>query len=370
MAKPDEAAATPGDPYATSKTSLRDTIKWLAGIFGALAAVVIAGTPISGLGALWPRLQFWWAGLALLASFAIICIALIRLLNLLRADFLYLSDLETSSVGKFNHESLQEITQVRQEIDSHPRDLLPRGFNTIDAFLAHTEKLENDAEIAQRLWVGLHNKELQNESEIITAKSQYDHLLDVINAYRVYEQRIVAFASYCRLYNRVRRDMPFILGLGALSLLSLMVFSVLAKGPPEDKPPTIVIAPLDGDHKIADPIAEPTLQPVHFATGSAHIDDAGLTAIQRARDELLARPGSALLLTAYTDTVGTSTINDSLAKQRATAVQKMLCGPGGIARSRVFIAELPKNGLPIVTDDNQEKMHNRAVFMHLVNLTP
>ncbi len=200
------------------------------------------------------------------------------------------------------------------------------------------------------------------------AKTLYDRQVGVVHRYRVNEHQILAYASYCRFYSRLVRATPglFLLGVGALA--ALMGFAVMVKGPSENTAPTIVEVPLNAEHTDAHSttIVEPSLEPVYFTTGSDHIDEAGLADIQRARDELLAHPGSALLLMAYTDTAGTSKREDVLAQQRTAAIQEKLTGPGGIARSRIFVAELPKISLPKVPGNNQESKTNNSVLLHIV----
>ena len=65
-------------------------------IFGAVAEIVLAGTPLSGLGALpLGSLRFYLGCIALVAGFSCICTALLSTLRLLRADPLYFSSLYT-----------------------------------------------------------------------------------------------------------------------------------------------------------------------------------------------------------------------------------------------------------------------------------
>lgn len=369
MATSDEPAAAAGDPYATNKANLRDTIKWLAGIFGALAAVVIAGTPLSGLGALsWPSAKFILAGGALLFGFVCICLALIFTLRLLRADLLYFSDLAPDAAAA-GSKVPREIRRLRTDIDKHKADLLPPGYHSMRKFLEDV-----DAAVAQASSIGMqwaqHAATLApDHPQVVQAKAAYEAQVAALRDFRAYQQRILAYGSYVRFYNRLRRATPLLFFLGIAALLALMAFTVIAKAPAENKTPTVVVATVSGEPAPAPPppvIDEPALPAIYFATGSAHISEAGVAAIQRARDELLAHPRSSLLLMAYTDTVGSSKLNDRLAQRRANAVKKMLTGPGGIAGSRVFTAELPKSHLPKVTDDNQEKMNNRAVFLYLV----
>jgi OOP family OmpA-OmpF porin len=107
---------------------------------------------------------------------------------------------------------------------------------------------------------------------------------------------------------------------------------------------------------------------VLFETDSAVVDDAGRAVIEKARNALLARPDTALLVIARTDTVGTERRNASLARDRADAVRKVIVQRGGIASSRVFATEAPKSDLPQVTGESVDSRSNRSASLYLVPL--
>ena len=78
-----------GDPYATARSDMRDTTKWFASTFAAIAAVVVAGTAVRV-----DRRMYW----AILLCAAVACLAVAALfchrqdIALLRSDCIFASD--------------------------------------------------------------------------------------------------------------------------------------------------------------------------------------------------------------------------------------------------------------------------------------
>jgi len=369
VATADGPAAAPGDPYATSKANLRDTIKWLAGIFGALAAAVVVGAPVSGLGALQGTREFWIAGAALVLGFGFICAALIIALRLLRSDLLYASDLDPG-VAVGTREGPREIQRIRDDIDRHATDLFPVGYLTMKSFLAQIAKSVAQAKETADEVAALSSADAPDDDAIAAAVARYGEQQAVVRDYRASQQRVMAYASYLRFYNRLSRATKWLLLLGIGALLSLAVFGIEVQGPKDVKPPTVVVIPLS--QSVAPPAGNTParfgeLDPVYFATGSSAITAEGRSAIERARNALRDRKSTALLLMARTDTVGTPRVNTSLAHDRGMAVRRLLVEKGGLAPSQVFVAELPKSDLPELTAENQASLLNRTVTLHVVD---
>lgn len=87
--------------FKTAQTNLRDTVKWLATTFSALAAFVVAGASVNGLGGLSAAsFAFWAAALFLLAGFSAICWALYLTLHVLRPMLAYRSNLLVPSTAE------------------------------------------------------------------------------------------------------------------------------------------------------------------------------------------------------------------------------------------------------------------------------
>ena len=59
-----------GSAYADAKANVRDNIKWLTASFASIAAIVVAGSSLSGIGALYlSSVRFWIALVALCVDF-------------------------------------------------------------------------------------------------------------------------------------------------------------------------------------------------------------------------------------------------------------------------------------------------------------
>lgn len=125
MGNPAESSisAIDGDAYAGAKASLRDTIKWVAAAFAALAAAVLAGGPLTGLGSLPPgsrlALAVLGAAIGLVCTFCAIWVAL----KFLAWKPFFLSELE-------HHEALCAL------INEHAGDILPPETPDVRSFLA------------------------------------------------------------------------------------------------------------------------------------------------------------------------------------------------------------------------------------------
>jgi outer membrane protein OmpA-like peptidoglycan-associated protein len=344
-----KTGADPGDPYASHKANLRDTIKWLAGVFAALAAVVVAGTPLSGIGALpWAGPRFLVAALALACAFASICAALVLTLRLLRSDVLYPSDLDPDAPLPPGQEGV-EIDRLRTLIAAKQGDLFPPEHPSMRQLLARIRELQKEAAATD------------DDASLASYATAIDDLVG-------YQRRAIAFAVYQRFYDRLRSAVPWLIGLGSIALVALLVFGLATKSEARVATAPAFVVTLSADPapvRIVEPSALPALRPVLFATGSADIAPDGYAAVEAARDALAAIPAAGLLLLAHTDTVAPARVNAVLAKRRAAAVRAALVERGGVAPTRVFIAELPEAGLPALTADETDDARNRVVTLLL-----
>ena len=150
MADSENSSGSGSDPYATSKANLRESIKWLAGIFSALAALVIAGTPISGLGS--PSLDIPHViigTVTIVLCFGCICTSVVLMLRLLRADLTYPSDIDPS-IKLTTRANAKELLAIREDIARHKDDFIPQ-YDDYSAFLRTIENANETAlELAQK----------------------------------------------------------------------------------------------------------------------------------------------------------------------------------------------------------------------------
>ena len=94
----------------------------------------------------------------------------------------------------------------------------------------------------------------------------------------------------------------------------------------------------------------------------------GSEAIAAARAYLQEHEAAVLVLLAHTDTTGGEPRNRTVAAERGSAVRSMLLREGGIAASRVFVAELPKTDLPNLTLPQVADAENRSVELLVVTM--
>jgi outer membrane protein OmpA-like peptidoglycan-associated protein len=369
MAGSDSGAAS-GDPYAASKTNLRETIKWLASIFAGLAAVVIAGTPISGLGSRSLSLTRVTIGaFAVLIGFAAICAAVVQMLRLLRADLLYPSDIDPQ-VDVSQREESGEIIRIRADLEAHSKDLVP-DYGSLQEFHRRLKLAETAARNAQQVYQDALNERPPDPAVTAQAKADYDSQIREFQLFRDLQARILYYAAYQRFYMRLKRATPWLFALGILALLALVIFTLAVQGPKEDKAPAVTVIPIiersGGEGPAPFPPHEArALGVVLFDTDKFELLPQGIDVVQRARDVLLAEPETSVLLIARTDTVGPDAHNIRLARQRADAVKSMLLGAGGIPATRIYAAELAKSDLPTLTKNQVENAANRSVSLYLV----
>ncbi|MGZ5127112.1 MAG: OmpA family protein, partial [Burkholderiales bacterium] len=158
-------------------------------------------------------------------------------------------------------------------------------------------------------------------------------------------------------------ETPILITFATFALLFLLLFVLAADKPKKTTDGSLLIVhspPTKVEPtRIDDPL--PNLSPVLFVTGRAEVTSDGLDAIAKALEVMRNNPKAILLLKAYTDTRASDTLNRSLARRRADAVRQRLIAQGGIARNRIFVAELAKTDLPELTEQEIASRQNRSV---------
>ena len=118
-----DAAPPPSDPFASAKTNLRDTVKWMATTFAGLAAVVLAGTSLTGVSHLKGA---HLTGALVAGGLGLICVILAAgvMLRLLTAESFFVSDLNDRAHAK-----------LRGFLEAHAGDVLPAEFENVGRLL-------------------------------------------------------------------------------------------------------------------------------------------------------------------------------------------------------------------------------------------
>jgi outer membrane protein OmpA-like peptidoglycan-associated protein len=341
-----EESSSSSSSYPGARAALRETVKWLVAAFASIAAVIVAGSPLSSSSS--PNLSgvfFWLSFLFAIGALALVGAALHVTFSLLRPDGLFTSQLCRATEGE-----APEITKVRTEINEHWEDLLPSPFRTA------AELLDERARTIEAL-------EQSGQPQVDRLAK---HLAEVEGALN----RLLDFALYQILYARLAKAQPrlFFLGLATLTSLTISVAVAKAVKAEKDESPTILIfqpernAPGPGPERGLRTDEKMTpLSPVLFQPGSTEIAPAGLEAIEKARAVLSQNEKLVLLLAAHTDTMADAVVNVGLARRRGERVRALLLKQGGVAGGRVFIAELPESALPRLTGDEVREASNRSV---------
>jgi outer membrane protein OmpA-like peptidoglycan-associated protein len=334
------------DRYATAKATLRENVKWLSASFAGMAAIVLAGTPFTGFGALpidtW-RFRAALGGLVV----AMVCafMAWQLLLRMVRPDATYTRFLRTGAtvdLKQLSSTDQLEYKTLKDEFERHKEELLPEGKNFFD-------DLEG---LVKEAW-----DDYQANPQVEVAK---DRWLEYRGNLRIVED----WAAYTRLYQRVERGLKIVRWWGIGLLISLAAFAWCANPQQKDaasNPGTVVEDSFNELTPTTPPSEAPQLAPVFFDLNQFKLTPDGLLNIGRARDYLRTAPGSALLLLSHTDTTGGAQVNTKLAAERIDAVRNELIGHGGIAPTRIFVGEFPRADLSVLTRDHTPMEQNRSV---------
>ena len=356
-----EGSGPIADQYATARATLRDNVKWLAAGFAGVGAVLLAGTPFTGLGALQPgNGRFVLALVTLFVATFCAFLAWRILFFVLGPDPSYVNVLrrhaapqDTSSLTKGQR---WEYEQVRREFIAHHEELLP-----------HKKEFLDDLEdLTLKAW---------NAYKQAATEDMRKHYLELWRGYSNNEQTVKYWASFVRLHYRAQKGVGYaqLLGLGALIALVGFVWAV---NPPKGDTPAkeaatrTVIIDKSACGCGRDEPPDVALSPVHFRSGKSALDLQAVQAIEQARNYLREHSEAALLLTAYTDTVATAAFNTKLATDRARAVQESLIREGGIAASRIFVGVLPETDLPRLTAQEAADADNRSVEFAVIRAPP
>ncbi|MGJ5176377.1 hypothetical protein ACQR16_23420 [Bradyrhizobium oligotrophicum] len=187
------------DPYATAKSNLRDTIKWLATSLAAVGAAVIAGASINGLAGLEGRPLYMACGLGVVGLLSIL-LAVAVLLNLLTSDVFYFMELEKAD------------NPITREINANAKDILSPQTETIEALI----KFRQDAHTK-----GKNSK--PGEADYAAGFAEWMAANGMI-------ARITNLAQFLALRNKFRSRQWLLFGLTILSIVTLGGYALLAGG--------------------------------------------------------------------------------------------------------------------------------------------
>lgn len=250
--------------YASARATLRETVKWLVAAFASVAAVIVAGSPLSNPDDVDIANVYFISSVVLaIVALGLVGRALHITLDLLRPDGLYSSALCREIPGES-----REITDACSEINRHRDDLLPAGY-------ANAEELWNQRLTTIRALDGQLTAEQETE---FTA-----HLVDVEAALG----RLLDFGLYHTLYARLRRAQPRLLTFGLLVLICLTLSVALGKSAKDkvDGPSVVIVQPAPSQPipKTSPTGTPPRLEPVQFESGSANVSAEGVLARRPAR---------------------------------------------------------------------------------------
>jgi hypothetical protein len=193
-------AAVPADQFAAAKANLRDTIKWLATTFASVAAIILAGTSLTGVS----QLKGASMSAALIGGgIGLLCfvIAAGLMLRLLTSKTFFISDINSP-----------EYTQLKATLNAHAVDILPAEIRSIDEMLTLRQAATEQA------------RQYSSSSQSSQYTSASDFLTDIVDSL----SRLTNLAHFEILRANLNAAVPklFILAIGAL--IGLGVFAVFS----------------------------------------------------------------------------------------------------------------------------------------------
>lgn len=185
----DSAPKPSADVYGAQKANIRDTAKWMATAYAAVAAVIVAGAPFSGLSALTGQ-KLGIAVVFGLIALASVLVAISDILTFLIGDYAFISDLPKD---------------VRDFIDEHAADVLPPPFANAAAFLAYRADLQGKLKAS---WDGLQDPGFANKPDDEKKRLQTAHAT-IVGTYadcEVTTAKLIGLA-HLRILQRKLRDL-------------------------------------------------------------------------------------------------------------------------------------------------------------------
>jgi hypothetical protein len=202
-----DPVADPADPFASAKANLRDTVKWLATAFAAVAGVVLAGASLTGVS----QLKGTALDIALVGGFVgLLCIitAAGTLLRLLTADTFFVSDLRTA-----------DNARMKEFLDRHGADFLPAEILNIEDFLQ-----KRDQAILQA-----------RQYSATPQSAQYQQASNFLAAIVQPLSRLTNLAQLEKLRRDLKRAEPLLFALAFGALIGLGFFAVFSPAPKDNK---------------------------------------------------------------------------------------------------------------------------------------
>ena len=338
------AAAASGDPYAASRASIRETVKWLITIFSAFAAWIVGGVSVSNLGGLFAKeasaQQAWLAVAALVVAFVFILFCICEAVLLLRPMIVYLHDaipkgpdaLASGTADVLGEKSWLEqraFAKMRKRIAEHQSDWSPLGYRCVT--------YEQLLKTADRLDEIISDPTLSAEKRADARKEYEGELIPFF-------LRVQSFGSYLVLSILFNWAMLRVAVYASVTFAALTAFAILGKGgsaPAAPATSTVTLVVKGADVATA-PDTAPTPPPfgvsaLEFDAGSDALSPASATLLRTVAAWLKANPDAAVVLHSLAVAAGGQ--GASLQARRVAAIRAMVSGQSAGSQSRVFEGE-------------------------------
>jgi MFS family permease len=196
------------DPYAGSRASLRETLKWLVGLFGALAAAIVGGSPLTGFGSLPWGWRLWLVIISGALGLACVFCFVALVVKFMIGEPFFLSKLEKDK-------------KLRDFVDRHRDELLPPDHPNIGRFLM----MRRDSIKI----LGAMNLSKNLTSREIKQRDEAQKFLGEVNPFLF---RLASLVAYEELRQKVMGKARLLIALAAVAVLCFAVFA-WATNPPK-----------------------------------------------------------------------------------------------------------------------------------------
>ena len=192
----------PRDPHAQARANIRETMKWMATGFGAVAAAIVGGTPLTGIGALAPDGRLWLAVGSGLFGLVMLGVGILVALSVLVTPPLFLKDIPKDA-------------GLLKLINDRVSEFLPPNFADLASFIERRDR-------------ALENVRAKNDQ---AAKS-----LTFLENAGLWIDRLMSYAYFELLRRRLATATLWLFTVGFLAAVSFAVFAWAANPPKPDKP--------------------------------------------------------------------------------------------------------------------------------------
>jgi hypothetical protein len=211
-------AALPRDPLAAARANIRDTVKWLIAAFAGMAAAIVGGSPLTGLGTPMPDWRIVLAVASGVIGLLLVAQGITVALRILVTPPFFMSD-------------ITDDADLLGVINAHVDDLLPPPFTDFGAFVA--KRSEARAVVRRVSAIDPADTDAdkkRKEGERLNAQTFLDNS-------GLWADRLISFAYFEKLRRQLQGAATQLFEVAFLAALAFSVFAWAANPGKDDAKP-------------------------------------------------------------------------------------------------------------------------------------